>query len=116
MCRLHKGEMVVIIKNYHIYMSNFSRISTLVQRPTTTARERRWMGVMCCTENAQDKTSTCHNGTKLRPKMNNEDDYNKGVIQKCSHTPLEEVVMSMMFTKAVLFFYDTNIYHKFNNT
>ena len=35
------------------------------------------------TDNAQDKTSTGHNGIKLRPKMNNGHAYNKGVIQKC---------------------------------
>ena len=36
--------------------------------------------------------------------MNNGDAYNKEVIQKCLHTPLEEVVMRVMFTKAVFLF------------
>ena len=35
--------------------------------------------------------------------MNNGDAYNKGVIKICLRTSLKEVVMSMMFTKTVLF-------------
>ena len=103
------------MKHYHTYMDNFS-VSVALYKNLMPLLEKGVWEQYTRTDNAQDKTSTGHNGTKLRSKMNNQDAYNKKVIQKCLRTSLKEVVMSMMFTKTVWFLTVTNVYHKLHNT
>ena len=91
-------------------MDNFPTSIPLYKALLLLEREGGWEWYTCCTNNAQDKTSTGHNGTELRPEMNNGDAYNKGVIQKCLHILVKEVMMSMMFTKTVSLFIMTQTF------
>ena len=59
---------MVFCKYCRIYMDNFPASIPLYKGLLLLEKEGGWECCICCTDNAQDKTSTGHNGIKLWPR------------------------------------------------